>query len=760
MATPLKAFDFRRQSTSSDLSFTRDSEASYYGSDSYLHFSSEGSSTPPKGDAEAPTDDDGQSSTGQNVLASSKDFMAKNWNKVGSTVTVQSNITAADGTSGASKITESTSKGEHRFSLGVTVQKGILATITIYVKAGTGNKIQFSFLGAGSFTGGNPGMKFNLSTGKLISKSTNVVSYEAIDAGNGWWQLKLSGLPNLGTSSGLHLYLLNDSNSINYQGASDKYAYACNAQILQGNSSAARVAAVTGLRFNNSLASSTPKLIGALIEPSGSNLVPYSQLLTHTAWRKQYATLITANGKAPDGTATVFKIKEDNSRNAQHYIMPYPTIPSTSGSTYTFSAFLKAAERKWAFFNLNGVTVHFDLVNGVVGNFNGIFIPAIENAGNGWFRCSATFKVTTSSTSAKIGPEPANGAPSYNGDSNSGIYVWGAQFEKSDQMTSYIRTQAAKVSRSVDKVTLIKPSASRSDIFLQRTKGGKWINNVTTNYEIPTSGDTVQLVNFYNADITASDKDETVESLFPNEYQSVGVNNTLVDIFDKVFMAQTPNKDWSMQRAMNKTSPIFRIQVKSGDTWTGDVSAAKKKERCELYMKRSDLPFDKDVWLSYAIKIAPGDRINNSSNDWCYLGQFHATEDKGDMATGPVLGFRLEGADTVSAYTASTLQNPIKIAPKYILRASGKFTRGVWHKVVVRMRFSPTKGQLQWWLNGKELVNVSGIGMGYPDLLGPYWKFGIYRSAMAPTLAIEVANMELEYNSSLLSRVTQPLEIA
>jgi len=44
--------------------------------------------------------------------------------------------------------------------------------------------------------------------------------------------------------------------------------------------------------------------------------------------------------------------------------------------------------------------------------------------------------------------------------------------------------------------------------------------------------------------------------------------------------------------------------------------------------------------------------------------------------------------------------------------------------------------------------------------LGPYWKFGIYRSAVSPTLSVEYANMEVEYNSSLFSRVAQPLVIA
>jgi hypothetical protein len=752
MADPLKAFDFRRNSTTDGFSFNRDSEASFYGSNGYLQFSANGESAVP--------DKSETVSGGENLLANGQNFSVQGWNRVGTSVSVPGNITAADGSNTANKVTENSTQGEHRFSQSVTVKKGESVTISIYVKAGTKSKVQFSFLKADSYTGGSPAIKFNLATGSLISKSTNVVSYEAIDSGNGWWLLKVTGVPDLGSESGMHLYLLNDNNSISYKGDS-KYVYAWGAKLIQGTSSAAKVAATAGgLRFNYDLSNSTPKMVGALIEPAGTNLVPYSQLMTHASWRKQYATLVTNSGKAPDGSATVFKIKEDKSKSAQHYIMPYPAMASSSGSTYTFSAFLKAAERKWAFFNINGVTVHFDLANGVVGNSNGIFTPYIESAGNGWYRCAATFKVSSSTTSAKIGCEPSNGKPSYDGDGNSGVLVWGAQFEKSSQLTSYIRTQSSKVSRSADKLVLTKPSASSFDVFIQRTDGGTWINNATTSFEVPTTGNPVQLVNFYSSSISTSAKDDTVQSLFPPTYQNVGASNTLVTMMGDLYMAQTPNKSWSLQQAQNKKSPIFRFQVNSGDKWSGDIGNVKNKERCEFYMKNADLPFDKDVWLSYAIKIAPGSNLNLSPIEWCYLGQMHATEDKGEMSTGPVLGFRLEGSDTISVYTASSLENPIKTAPKYILRASSKFARGVWHKVVVRMRFSPTKGQLQWWQNGKEIINISGIGMGYVDKLGPYWKFGIYRSAVSPTLSVEYANMEVDYSNSLISRVTQPLVIA
>ncbi|WP_138481446.1 phage head spike fiber domain-containing protein [Dyadobacter bucti] len=762
----LGAHDFRNDPASSTgtISFQRTSEASYYGPDGFLHFSQPGQDTVI---GKAPQQPNGEQQVsapkGENLFADNNILTASVWNKVGATISAISGIPGYVGAGTIYKLTENNATGEHRVSRGATVTQGTPVTISIYVKAGTRSNVQFSFMSATSYTGGNPGLKFDLASGTVVSKSSNVIDFQAIDSGNGWWLLKLTALPDKGTNSGLHLYMRGDSGSISYQGVADRYVYIGGIYFEQKEllSAARTVAAVSSLRFNYDLSSSPPKLLGALVEPAATNSTPYSQLITHTAWRKQYAKILATNELAPDGTNSAFKLVEDKQAGAQHYIMPYPNMPSSSGSTYTFSAFLKAGERKWAYFNINGVTVHFDLVNGVIGNKNNIFIPSIENAGNGWFRCAAVFLVTTTTTSAKIGPEPANGQPSYNGDGTSGIFVWGAQFEKSNGLTSYIRTEASSVARNEDVVTVSKPATGTSDLFLQRKNGGLWVDRLTADYRVPASVHELQIANFYKAGESTLSKDDTVEELFPFQYESVGPTQTPVTIFDELYISQTPNKDWSLRQAVNKTSPTFRFQVNPGEKWSGDAKNPKARERCEVYKKSSSLPFNEDVWMAYSLRIEPGQPQILSPSDWCYLGQMHATEDPGEMSTGPVLGFRLEGLDSIKVYTAANLENPIKTEPKYILRGSGVFTRGVWHNVVVRMRFSPTNGQLQWWQNGVELLNISGVGMGYVDAKGPYWKFGIYRcsNVSIPTLAVEYSNMELVTGQSLLSRVKTPLPI-
>jgi hypothetical protein len=201
------------------------------------------------------------------------------------------------------------------------------------------------------------------------------------------------------------------------------------------------------------------------------------------------------------------------------------------------------------------------------------------------------------------------------------------------------------------------------------------------------------------------------------------------------------------------------LQVKNGDRWSGDIRTNRARERSELYLKSANLPFNQDIWLSFAIKIDTGQALKLSDNDFCILGQFHASEDAGDISSAPILGIRMEEADTIRLYTCSTTENPHTIGPPIVSRAASRFTRGVWHRMVIRAKFSPTNADLQWWKNGEELINVTGIGMGFPDKIGPYWKFGVYRSSMSQPLGVEYSNMELSYTSSLLSRVKQPLII-
>lgn len=734
MLTPIKVFDFRQEPAyvSNDFSSSRESEASYYGSDGYLHF------TEP----------------GQEGLIINEDLDSSAWIKVGIATNTSEHVSAIDRPGNALKLIETEGSGEHRFSLNATVVQGEIVTISVYLKAGTASRVQFSFANSASYTGGNPSVKFDLAAGSVITASSNLIDFKFAYQENGWWKLSITGMPDLDTNSGLHVYLLSDGDSINYGGRENKFLYISGSLLEQGGNSKGYP-----LRYNYNVAGNRPFLEGVLIEPAAINLVPYSQTLINSNWRKQYATVEESGRKSPDGENPAYRIQENTSFTS-HYIVPNPVISTEIGRTYTMSAFLKAGERKWAYFNVNGLTVHFDLTEGIVGNKSSIFSSALVQKGNnGWFRCIATFITYLPYTFTVIGLEEQNGRQFYRGDGSSGIYAWGVQVEKGVTATSYIRTNEKPAKRAADVVTLIKPENSGlHDVFIQRMNGGKWANKIDGNYEIPTSASVTQVINFYDSEESIISKEETAQNLFPQEYGEVGESGTLITFFERMYNAQHANKKWSLLKAINKSSPIYRFQVKSGDVWDGDINN-QYRERSEFYMKNSDLPFDQDIWISFSMRIAEGDALNLAPTEFCYIGQFHASPDEHDVHSPPILALRMDGMDTVNVFTCSTPDNPHRQSPKSILRGSSQFTRGVWHKIVMRTRFSTTRGQLQWWKNGEELIDLSGIEIGYPDKIGPYWKFGIYRSPMPQTLTIEYANMEISYDSSLRSRIAAPLLI-
>lgn len=726
MGTELRSIDFRTK-PASNVTVSRQSEASYYGADGFLHFSQVGESVTP-------------------LKTQSLSATASALKTVGATSAEAVEVGAPDGKKGVLKITESNAGGEHRLSQNIVVTKGEVAVATIYLKAGTGSKVQFCFMNAASYSGGVPGIKFDLAKGTLISATTNIKSYETVNSGNGWWKLKIAGLPDLGKDSGFHVYMLDDSNKVSYTGRPDKYLYAYGPQFEQ-TSGAAGTAAVAqntdaGLRYNYNLSGPVPVIVGALIEPEGTNLVPFSQAMDNASWKKQAATVSADTQLSPDGENFAFKIRESSS-NSAHYIAPNPVITTVKNQIYTVSVFLKAAERSWAYFNVAGLTIHFDVKNGAVGKKSSVFTAqGMESAGRGWYRCWATFTASSSMTSILVGPEMENGLQSYTGNGSAGILAWGMQLETGDKMTSYIRTTSGPGTRKADVVSIMQPSNAPHDIFVQRVDGGSWHTNSSATYQVSCSRSEVVLANFYNPGQSDEVKEQVAESLFPHQYASIGDTGTSVVIFNEAYLSQTANKPWSLQYAVNKSAPVYRFQVNSGDVWSGDRSN-KNRERSELYRKGAQVPYDKDVWLRFAIRIAPGEALTLGASDFCYIGQFHASEDSGDISSPPVLGFRLEGMDTVKAYTCSTTDNPHKVSPKSILRGTTNFTRGKWIKNVVRVRFSPTKGSLQWWADGKEICNVSDIGCGYPDAVGPYWKFGVYRSPAPQTFIVEYANMEV-----------------
>lgn len=189
--------------------------------------------------------------------------------------------------------------------------------------------------------------------------------------------------------------------------------------------------------------------LGLLIEESRTNSFLQSDSITNAAWSKASSTVTAVND--------YFKL-DDNSTNAWHAVTQ--TLTLTSGTTYTMSVYLKAAELIYAKLLLppsifgERVLAAFDLQAGtvLVPSAGTSSTAAITHVGAGWYRCS----ITAQATATASGILWIRTAVAYDLDASgyvgngSGIYIRRPQIEAGSFPSSYIPTTNAAVTRVAD----------------------------------------------------------------------------------------------------------------------------------------------------------------------------------------------------------------------------------------------------------------------------------------------------------------------
>jgi hypothetical protein len=346
----------------------------------------------------------------------------------------------------------SKSLGNDRLRQDITTNN-IVNTFSIYLKSNDSNWARIYIDGSSS------NVFFDLANGQIGNSTAIHSSIESV--GNGWYRCSVT---QKSTTDQVRVYPA-DSNGV--VGNTSGSIYIQDAQLEQGlvatdyieTTTAAVYEGITDNlpRLDYSGGASCPSL---LLEPSRTNLITQSEYFSSADWTKTAINVTDNAVTSPEGIANAAKLVETTA-NSVHQINQSHSL---SGNDYSFSVFVKKAERRYVSLVFSDqaryLSQHtFDLEDGVLtdsfdyGGVTSTFVP--EDYGNGWYRL--TLSSSYASWSGSVIPRfyientatpsqpPAN---NYVGDGTSGIYIYGFQLEAGIYPTSYIPTYGTSASRA------------------------------------------------------------------------------------------------------------------------------------------------------------------------------------------------------------------------------------------------------------------------------------------------------------------------
>ncbi len=180
-----------------------------------------------------------------------------------------------------------------------------------------------------------------------------------------------------------------------------------------------------------------------LLEKQSTNLFTYSEQFDNADWTKLNTTVSANSTTSPDGTQNADTVTPTTT-NGVHRI---EQDKATASQVFTQSIFAKANGYNFIALENGGEVAYFNISTGVVGTVSA-GTASIQNMGNGWYRC--IFTATALNTKSYFYVANADNSVSFAGDSTSGIFVWGCQFEAGSYATSYISTTSASATRVAD----------------------------------------------------------------------------------------------------------------------------------------------------------------------------------------------------------------------------------------------------------------------------------------------------------------------
>ena len=218
---------------------------------------------------------------------------------------------------------------------------------------------------------------------------------------------------------------------------------------------------------------------GVLVEPESVNEALQSEDLDNaTYWDYIRTTIATDTETDPKGGTNSFLLSETAESGLHYFVTDSAYLTSiASGETWTQSIFVKKGDGAnapdivqltYAGGSFGAQYANFDISVG--GGTSGTVTASsggtagIRYYGNGWYRISWT-ATSTGAGDAWVAliltndNPTATRLPSYAGQTDANVFIWGAQLEESPIATSYIPTTTGAVTRVKDDIYLTSASS-------------------------------------------------------------------------------------------------------------------------------------------------------------------------------------------------------------------------------------------------------------------------------------------------------------
>ena len=286
-----------------------------------------------------------------------------------------------------------------------------------------------------------------------------------------------------------------------------------------------KVASADEARFDHSYdpVSGSVRSLGLLVEERRQNLLTGSDDFGPLYWVKLNSVGVSTNvTTSPDGTINADKFVENT--DTSHKVLAR-SFTLTASTTYTFSIFVKSAERSnilihlrksdystrfGGFFNLTTKTFTGEVAAGGT-----LVSSSIIEYPNNWFRLTITGDIGANTAAVTtLYLMDTNNNIGYTGNGTSGVFVWGAQLEQGSFPTSYIPTTNSTVTRTPDNVSMTGDNFSS---WYNSTEGTVFVdctpvyNNSTNQYR--------RLLSIHNNSGAQTDVIQFIQSEQSNQVQ-------------------------------------------------------------------------------------------------------------------------------------------------------------------------------------------------------------------------------------------------